>query len=113
MAPVCRHGTATFAVARAVDPGATSQPTSWVCPGIDKLLIVDEGATERGTETRPGVQRVAPGSASEILIQARVGPEGHPDPEITRIRPQQCARLDRTHHCCYKKFINVARNNAG
>ena len=80
MAPVCRHGTATFAVTSSRPRG--NQPADKLgLPGIDKLLIVDEGATERGTEATPGVQRVAPGSAGEILIRARLGTEGHPDPE--------------------------------
>ena len=80
MAPICRHDEMTFSITTAA-PWAHRGVQNLTLPGIDRVLMVDEGASGAGKGAKEGVQRVAAAGAREILDQARLGAEDLPTPE--------------------------------
>ena len=81
LAPICRHGPATFAVTTTT-PRGHQAADKLVLPGIDQLLIVDDAIVAGASgAAAPEVMRVAPGGAPEIL--ARMAPPT-PRPSIGR-----------------------------
>ena len=70
LAPICRHGTTTFAVTTTTPRG--NQPADKLgLPGIDRLLIVDDTmSTSDAKPGSPAVRRVAAGGTAAILADA-------------------------------------------
>ena len=80
MAPVCRHDATTFAVATSRPKG--NQPADKLgLPGVDRLVIVEEGAAGSGAAATPEIQKVPTGSAREILARSGLDREGARSPE--------------------------------
>jgi Acetyltransferase (GNAT) domain len=80
MAPICRHGAATFAVTTST-PRGNQAADKLGFNGLDRLVIVDGTAAGTNAVATPEVQRVARGSAGEILAQAGLHPGAHPTPQ--------------------------------
>lgn len=70
LAPICRHGDATFAVTTATPRG--NQPADKLgLPGVDRLLIVDDAMVAGDAKPgSPAVRRVVAGGAAAILADA-------------------------------------------
>ena len=71
LAPVCRHGSETFAVTTTAPRGQL--PTDKLTlPGVGRLLVVRDGAAPGadGASSAVGAKQVTPGSTAEILAQA-------------------------------------------
>jgi hypothetical protein len=72
LAPVCRHGSGTFAVTTAA-PHGQLPVDKLALPGIDRLLVVQQDGAAPGADgagSAVGIQRVRPGGTAEMLAQA-------------------------------------------
>ena len=69
LAPICRHGSTTLAVTTTTPRGAQAAD-KLALPGIDRLLIVDDGASAPGhAPAGDQVHRVASGATRAILAE--------------------------------------------
>lgn len=80
LAPICCHDEMTFSITTAA-PWAHRGVQNLTLPGINRVLMVDEGASGAGKDARGGIQRVTAAAASEILDQVKLGAEDLPIPE--------------------------------
>ena len=71
LAPVCLHGSKTFAVTTTA-PRGQLLADKLTLPGVDRLLVVQDSAAPGavGASSAVGIQRVTPGGTAEILAQA-------------------------------------------